>query len=342
MWHGQGFNATLELPYEAMPSGDSNAGPTRYRAMACARQLFVFAEAGHQEHAAKLFNALRRYFTDTQLGGFVYSVDADGKPYETEKDLYTHAFVIFACAAYFKRFGDPDATRMMNDCADVIEGRFTIDPRHDLPNASLSQDFTQVRIAARQNPLMHLTEAYLAARDATGDPRYDKALDALLPRIAAAFIDVGSGCIMERPSADPASWIEPGHQFEWFYLWRQSAHPSFNHAGLDQSLMKAFQFAQQHGIDADTKGVVASLNRDGTVLDGSQRIWAQTEYLRALATHPESGQRALLPDQIAYFSRRYLHASGWFECFAATGEVSRTDMPSTTAYHLASGYAALG
>ena len=79
----------------------------------------------------------------------------------------------------------------------------------------------------------------------------------------------------------------------------------------------------------------------GACVDGKQRIWAQTEYLRALATHGGTPASAPLATQIGRFAARFLHPLGWYECNTADGEVVRADMPSTTPYHLATAYAAL-
>ena len=77
------------------------------------------------------------------------------------------------------------------------------------------------------------------------------------------------------------------------------------------------------------------------MLDPTQRIWAQTEYLRALATHASFEVNARLPGAASRFKERFLHDRGWFECLSADGMVSRTDMPSTTPYHLATAFLAL-
>ncbi|MNJ70649.1 N-acylglucosamine 2-epimerase [compost metagenome] len=75
------------------------------------------------------------------------------------------------------------------------------------------------------------------------------------------------------------------------------------------------------------------LGSDGQVRDASQRIWAQAEYLRALALRPNSADKVLT--QLQALQRDFLHAGGWYECRDANGAVSRSDMPSTTPYHLA-------
>lgn len=309
--------------------------------MACARQLFVFSETGDRAHADVLFSALTEYFQDRTHGGFHYSVDAAGRPREVGKDLYTHAFVIFACAAYFQSFQVPAGREIAEQTIGIVRDRFAADPSTGLRHAAMSEDFIEITGDIRQNPLMHLTEAYLMARQSLGDTFIDGLLDDLLMGIARTFVDDETSCIMELPCSSPRNSIEPGHQFEWFFLGNSSAHRAFQRSGLDTVLRAAFDFAQRHGVDPVTGGVAASLDRAGHVQDTTQRIWAQTEYLRALACHPQAERRATLEAQVARFHARFLHADGWHECLSADGVITRDDMPSTTPYHLLSSYIAL-
>lgn len=339
VWRGAGFNAALQLPYEALDAEAHRPMPvSRYRAMACARQLFVFSQAGDAAHADRLFDALRHTFQDKRHGGWFYSVDAEGAPLDTTKDLYTHAFVVFACAEYGGRFGNADALDLVHRTSSLIDTKFAAPD--GLYNAALDAGLTSVNASPLQNPLMHLTEAWLAARAATGDAGFDAALQRLAGAISRTFVHEATGCIAELPLGADDNRLEPGHQFEWFWLVKQGG-ALFDASGLDAALTRAFTFAQQFGVDEESGGVRASLDETGRTLDATQRIWAQTEYLRALATHRDIGAQAALPQQIERFQQRFLRPQGWFECKTPAGEVARADMPSTTPYHLATAYAAL-
>jgi mannose-6-phosphate isomerase len=339
MWRGPGFNTALELPYEAVSADDHQPLPAeRYRAMACARQLFTFAQAGDAAHAQVLFDSLRRTFQDPVHGGWFYSVDAQGVPLDTTKDLYTHAFVVFACAEYGRRFDNRDALKLVHSTSALIQSQFAA--QDDLFNAALTADFGSVTGTPIQNPLMHLTEAWLAACEATRDNVFGAALRRLTSAVARHFVHAPTGCIAELPIGTSDNRLEPGHQFEWFWLVRQGG-ALFEGTGLAEALQRAFDFAQRHGVDPDTGGVCASLDETGGIKDATQRIWAQTEYLRALACHDDSLARDALPRQIELFQQRFLRPQGWFECKTPSGDVARADMPSTTPYHLATAYAAL-
>ncbi|CAM3693330.1 hypothetical protein BOSP111201_20660 [Bordetella sputigena] len=341
LWLTRGFNAALDLPYESLASADARPlPPQRYRTMACARQLFVFSISdapAAAAHAVRLFESLQRRFRHS-AGGWVYSIDKEGAPLETQHDLYTYAFVVFACATYYRRSRDARALQAMQETVALIESRFGLSS--GLYAAQLADDGRTATQGPLQNPIMHLTEAYLAARDIGGAGWYEDALRRIARGVAALFMDTATQCICELPAREPGNRIEPGHQFEWYAL-LQSAPEVFEDTQLAASMTRAVDFAQRHGVTPDVEGVCASLDLRGTVTDATQRIWAQTEYARCLAVRGDEASRRDLARQLARFRERFLHARGWYECLDGEGRVARADMPSTTPYHLAACYLAL-
>ncbi|WP_116347914.1 AGE family epimerase/isomerase [Cupriavidus taiwanensis] len=338
LWTASGWNTDLLLPYEALDGGSAAPlPPSRYRAMACARQLYVFSLAGRQAHADTLFGSLQAYFGNGE-GAWTYSVDPAGAPLDSARDLYTHAFVIFACAAYYARFGNEDALEVLDETVDIVEDRFA--DGQGLYHAALTEHFRPKGAGVLQNPIMHLTEAYLAALDATGDEWYAERLREIAMAVHERFVDPASGCVAELPQGSADNRVEPGHQFEWFSL--VAGKPAlFGDLPLSEALRRAFGFAQQHGVAAGTLGVCAALDAAGARMDGTERIWAQTEFARALAVDGSAQSLATLADWAGQFRSRFLHAQGWHECLAPTGEVVRAEMPSTSPYHLATSYQAL-
>lgn len=341
LWRTVGFNSVAGLPYEAIAHDALQPLPaSRYRTMACARQLYIFSQAGDLTHAAGLFTALCSRFHDAKRGGWYYSIGPDLEPLDTTKDLYTHAFVVFACSEYFLRTGSAEAQAVLRDTAAIIEDRFKTAEREDLLNGALDCDFKRVLVPPIQNPIMHLAESYLSARAAVGDSSFDDALRRIGKMVARTFLDEKTGCILEFPCGNNGNRIEPGHQFEWFYLVQSSAF-QWAEGDLKTSLRRAFDFAQRWGVDTLTGGVRAALNLDGSVQDATQRIWAQTEYLRALASKAGSGYTHELAEATARFASRFLTGSGWIESMGEDGQQIRSEMPSTTPYHLCTAYSEL-
>ncbi|MEO6680717.1 MAG: AGE family epimerase/isomerase [Pseudomonas sp.] len=340
LWQGPGWNADMALPYEALDAEHQPLPPQRYRAMACARQLYLFSSLiGHvpaaQERAAALFRSLQQHFHDAEHGGWFYSIDPQGAPLDQRKDLYTHAFILFACAHYWDKVREPLVESVLNAALEVVAQRFATDD--GLYEACLARDWSSLKTGPLQNPLMHLAEAFLATLSVREDAAAQGALIELCTAMQKHFVDPQSNVLMEKPLGAVDNWFEPGHQFEWYFLLESS--PLLRGSTLHASLDRAFALTEQRGVDTQTRAVRAMLDLDGSHKDGTERIWAQAEYLRALTLRPDS-QAAVLR-QLQALQQRFLHAGGWNECRDDAGEVSRKDMPSTTPYHLATCYRGL-
>jgi mannose-6-phosphate isomerase len=340
LWQGPGWNADMALPYEALDAGHLPLPPQRYRAMACARQLYLFSSLigqvpAAEERAAALFRSLQQHFHDAEHGGWFYSIDPQGAPLDQRKDLYTHAFILFACALYWDKVREPLVESVLNATLEVLARRFATGD--GLYEASLDRDWSSLNSGPLQNPLMHLAEAFLATLSIREDIAVQRALVELCTAMQMRFIDSQHSVLMEKPLGAVDNWFEPGHQFEWFFLLESS--PLLRGSKLHASLERAFALTEQLGVDPQTGAVAAMLDLNGSAKDATQRIWAQAEYLRALTLRPDS--EALVQRQLQALQQRFLHVDGWYECRDEQGEVSRKDMPSTTPYHLATCYRGL-
>lgn len=340
LWQGPGWNADMALPYEALDAGHQPLPPQRYRAMACARQLYLFSSLigqvpGAEARAAALFRSLQQHFHDAEHGGWFYSIDPHGAPLDQRKDLYTHAFILFACAHYWDKVREPLVESVLNAALAVLAQRFATGD--GLYEASLDRNWSSLNTGPLQNPLMHLAEAFLATLSVREDVVVQGALVELCTAMQQRFIDPHDGVLMEKPLGAVDNWFEPGHQFEWYFLLESS--PLLRGSALHTSLARAFAFTEQTGVDPQTGAVRAMLGLDGRQKDATQRIWAQAEYLRALTLRP--GSETAVLRQLQALQQRFLHAGGWYECRDENGDVSRQDMPSTTPYHLATCYRGL-
>lgn len=165
---------------------------------------------------------------DTEHGGYFWSLDNDG-PVDATKQGYGHAFVLLA-ASSAKIVGHPLADQMLADVTEIINAHFWED-RHGAITEEFSRDWIGVPNYRGQNSNMHLTEALMAAFEATGDRGYlDKAesiaelvihkrAGELGYRVAEHFDEDWQmlldyqGSEMFRPSG-----ATPGHWLEWARL----------------------------------------------------------------------------------------------------------------------------
>lgn len=171
---------------------------------------------------------LKEGHRDATYGGYLWSLK-DGAPADDTKQAYGHAFVLLA-ASSAKLIGHPLADEIIADVTDVLETRFW-EEAHGAVSEEYKRDWSPISGYRGQNSNMHLTEALMAAFEATGDKTYlekAKRIASLIIGQHAASLDYRvaehfdenwsldkdyTGNEMFRPSG-----TTPGHWLEWARL----------------------------------------------------------------------------------------------------------------------------
>lgn len=98
------------------------------------RILWFFSELAsevddprYREAADRGYRYLLAHFLDEAYGGFFWTLDADGAPKDTKKQVYAQAFAIYAMVAYYQLTGEPQALQQAQQTFDLLE-RHTVDP----------------------------------------------------------------------------------------------------------------------------------------------------------------------------------------------------------------------
>ena len=104
---------------------------------------------------------------------------------------------------------------------------------------------------------MHLTEACLAAHEATGEVRFAEAARRLVELFRTKLFDVKTGTLAEyftddwsRGPGDDGRIVEPGHLMEWCWILNQARKQLGMDTGAE--IRAAIRFAETHGVDAAT------------------------------------------------------------------------------------------
>jgi mannose/cellobiose epimerase-like protein (N-acyl-D-glucosamine 2-epimerase family) len=315
-----------------------------------ARQVYAFARgvelgAGGwaREAAAHALEFLVRRFRDERHGGWFFTTSDSGEPLDRRKDLYAHAFALFALAEHHGVFGANESLQLARETLEVLRARLR-DPRGGFVE-SAAEDFAPNPGPRLQNPHMHLCEAFLALHAvAPGEGALAEA-GALVELLGARWTDPGSGALSEvfdsawAPAPGEAgAAVEPGHGFEWFALLHRFAElgGAGDAAGLAERL---FGFAERHGLDADG-GVFDRVDRGGGPVHTTKRLWPQTEHLKARAVRlrlvPDPGRRARLAAALEGCAKRYLDPAtgGWREQLSREGRVLSQAQNATSVYHV--------
>jgi mannose-6-phosphate isomerase len=212
-WSTAGFDAAAGRFRERL---DRTGAPVDvpHRAMVQARQIYVFAHACHLgwfadggRLAEVAMASLLRDFGDVSGGeaSFAFSVDAGGRVVSGTRDAYAHAFVLFATAWLHRLTGDAELLRLADRTNAFVKARL-VDVRY-------GGVFDVHPVAARekrQNPLMHLLEAYLALERAAPGRGYLEDARGLVALFKARLFSERHGVLLEyfaedwSPHADPA------------------------------------------------------------------------------------------------------------------------------------------
>ena len=215
-----------------------------------------------------------RQHRDDRHGGYFWSFDANG-PRERDKLAYGHGFVLLAGASA-KCAGHPDADRLIADISEVLKTRFW-DADHGASAEEFREDWTSFSDYRGQNANMHLTEALMAAFEATGERDYlvkaESIADLILRRRASAAdwrvpehykpdwsVDLDyRGSDMFRPFG-----YTPGHALEWtrlaLQLWALSERRL---DWLPDAARRLFLEAVEQGWDDERGGLYYTLEYDG-------------------------------------------------------------------------------
>jgi len=283
-------------------------------------------DEAYLEAVTKGADFLLKHFHDAEHGGFFYSVSPDGEVLDNSKDSYGHAFVIFGLSHAARVTGEErfreaalrtwlEMKTRLRDEAGFIKPRTT-------------RDFSQVRGANSQNPMMHLFEGLLALHDVTGSDEVFEDAKTLAETIFSKLFQKEDGYLPElfdeqwKPlPADRRGYIELGHQFEWAFLLSRAVEKGFSEDWLDTG-DRLLDYGLEAGYDADEGGIFSRGDYAGNARPGPKGWWEQAELLRALAHYATLRERDDVWEPFAqslkFVQRNFIdwEHGGWFRSYS--------------------------
>jgi mannose-6-phosphate isomerase len=272
-------------------------------------------------------------------GGFAHKLARGGAIVDAKRDTYDHAFVLLALAWLTR------ATRDRNILAVLERTLAAIDQHLKAPHLEGYLEDDQRSLPRRQNPHMHLLEAFLAIHEATGEGAPLERAGEIVALFDRFFFDRARCALVEfytqdwRPAAgDAGAIVEPGHHFEWIWLLHQYArlkgeppHPATR---------ALYEFATECGVEVGSGLVVDEVFTDRRVKSQSKRCWPQTEALKAelalsqAAGRPISRRADAIVDNIFRYYLDQPVAGGWIDIVDASNVPIATSIPASTFYHV--------
>lgn len=244
--------------------------------------------------------ALFDVFLDDQNSGFFNSVDYLNEPVDTNKLAYGHAFVLLA-ASTAKACKHPRADELLKLVDSVIDTYFW-EAEYGMLNNSWNREFSKCDPYRGVNANMHGVEAFIAAFDVTGAPKYRERALIVSKKVVDSFAKANLWMMpehfdsewkvdLEFNSDKPADPFRPygvtiGHLFEWSRLAIQVAlQNSGNPADVEWALPGArnlYALAKESGWCADgTDGFIYTMDWEKTPVVRSRMAWVVAEAIMA-------------------------------------------------------------
>jgi mannose-6-phosphate isomerase len=306
LWSKTGINPINHSVYERLKENGQPDHDTNMRSRVQSRQMFVFAAAqnmGWMDNALPIVAGINHFLDKhakvaNSSEGYAHLLDSSGKIIDPKKDAYDFAFYILACVYRYKTFNDLLALEQANRLIKFIETQFS-----DAPGGWMEGDY--VAPCRRQNPHMHLFEAFLTSYEFTHDGKWLAKAGQIYTLFETTFYDHQHHVIREFFEADwsvcqntKGETIEPGHMFEWIWLLRW--YQKLTGAPVDTYCDRLYQKGLQLGLSEGTHLVYDEVMVDGSAVHSSKRLWPVTELIKAsLAQAQAHPQQASFYEQHA-------------------------------------------
>jgi mannose-6-phosphate isomerase len=313
-----------------------------------ARQLHVFCEAqarGWSAQAGAIADrAFERFIVECWAPdgrpGFIHKLTPDRRPLDARRDMYDHAFGLFALAWRHKACGDPRARALAGQVLEFVDAALA-----DRVHGGYLESIPPA-LPRRADPHMHFLEACLEWHSATGEAVFLDHAQAMVDLFAARFVDPATGALGEYFAADlsPAEGAAgqatmAGHHFEWVWLLDQAAAAGVRTPPGSGERLYAFGLK---GLDA-AGFAIDETDRQGHAVRTTRRAWPQTEMIKAYVTRAKAGSpdAAAAADKAAAATEAFLDSylatavpGLWQDQFDAGGLGLTAEVPASTLYHI--------
>ena len=348
LWSHAGFDVNRGAFHEQLDFSLAPSVSKPMRVMVQARQISVFSAAALSgrfvsgEHLALMAaqNMIDQYERADGAEGWIFSLSSDGRTSDPLRDLYAHAFVLFGLSWAIRLEPRRSFLEAMERTLSFIDERMK-----DTERGGYWDTLPRMDKLRRQNPHMHLFEAFIALHEATGEGRFLDVGAALCNLMLSRLLSPEGGALREYFSddwsvypAEGAGRVEPGHLFEW--SWLLTRYQAISGKDQSDSIKRMMAMAIQYGLDKKTGRIIDEIAEDGRALKTSSRAWPHAEALKAFSAVPAElggGDISAITAILRRFMTIYCSPSmggGWQDQMDCEDRPSRPDIPASTLYHI--------
>ena len=262
-----------------------------------ARILYTFsaayrfhAEPEYLQMAQRAFDYLINKFRDPFHGGFYWLLDAEGNKTDGRKQVYGHAFCLYAFSEYYAATEDPHTLELCRELFQIIE-KYAFDSLHAGYLEAFSENWSALvdqRLSEKDlncskttNTQLHIVEAYANLYRVWPDSLLKERIISLLQVFNRYIINPATGHLrlfFDEGWTESADVISYGHDIESAWLLPDCAGAIRDHACFH--LMKEQTIpltnAAAEGLDADG-GLWYEFNLHTHTLVMEKHWWPQAE-----------------------------------------------------------------
>ena len=249
-----------------------------------------YRDAAYLEMAHLAYADLANHFWDRDFGGFLWSIDAAGKPLKDRKQVYGQAFGIYALTEYHLATGLAEPLNQAMTIFSLLE-KYARDPQAGGYLEAFSREWKPIedmRLSAvdlnepkSQNTHLHVMEAYsnlLRVRsDATVRQSQSELIDVMLNRILCKESS-HLKLFFARDWTPKSDSISYGHDIEAGWLLLEAARALRDSALIAQLTPLVLKIADgtlAEGVDAD--GALFNEGGPEGITNSNKEWWPQAE-----------------------------------------------------------------
>ncbi len=341
--HG-GFYGRITGEGELMPEAEKGA-------ILNARILWTFSSAYrllHRPEYLETATRAKRYlidkFYDREFGGVYWSLNAQGEPLDTKKQIYALGFAIYGLSEYHRATGDEEALQVAISLFESIEAH-SFDPVKNGYCEALSRSWEEIadmRLSAKDenerktmNTHLHILEPYANLYRVWKDERLKKQLGNLIALFLDKILNTATGHLELFFDDDWRSKyhiISYGHDIEASWLLHEAALVLGDGSLLHsvEPMVEYIAAAADEGLQPDGS-IIYETHLDKHHTDADRHWWVQAESVVGHANlYQYFGDEVMMQRALhcwQYIQQHLIDWEGgeWYWSIKADGTINRTD-----------------
>ena len=300
-----GYYGELDPQGVPVPTADKGAVLNARILWTFAAAARIFKRDDYAQAADRAYEYFTEHFIDKEFGGTYWSLDCDGQPKDTKKQIYAQAFSIYGLAEYYALTGKKAALDAAMAIFNCIE-KYGTEPTHSGYWEARARDWkpmADIRLSARDmnvpksfNTHLHVLEAYMRLQEVAPNEAVKKALHELVRLHVEHIYNPDSGHLelffdVDWKSLSPT--VSYGHDIEAVWLIYRAAQDAGDEELTKKVVEMDLHVAEttlREGIAPDG-GIYYEGFPDGRI-DRDRHWWPQVEAaLGFLCAWKLSGQK---------------------------------------------------